>query len=177
MSNRPAVFAATLGAFPDLRKLAMRAVREEFKRYISSKDDSVTSALEGRAVDIRLSVAIPGMSNGQIVPVVLPLSLLQSSCVLLSIWVEEMTSDDSEQGQGDQAVQELVSLLLRPQDGDAGGDIKQTDETDGLASAKIAGTSKSAVPVESVSSYQEFMLFVPLVSTHTSSPFSVLVRL
>ena len=75
----------------------------------------------------------------------LPLALLESSCVLLSIWLENKKA--AEDGR---AVESLVRMLMRTDGKD--GTYLTIDDNDikGLASAKLCGSGKSAIPVESV---------------------------
>jgi hypothetical protein len=142
ISSRPTVFAATMGSFPDLRSLAISLVHGEFKKYV---DKTNTEDIDsGAAVQILLC-ADDKTSEG--VPAILPLSLLQCACVLLSIWSE----DDEEKVERGDAVNELVRMLMKPQGTDPDDDSKPMGIANGLASAQFSVSRKSAIPVESVS--------------------------
>jgi integrator complex subunit 1 len=146
ISRRPTVFASTMASFSDLRSLAIRVVSEEFNKYtnaaMSDEDENFKDAC-----DIMLCGTPPGNEGGKdATKVILPLSLLESSCVLLSIWLEEAT-----EGEDSRAVESLVTMLMR-----TGGSTEDTangeeESLSGLASAKYCATGKSAIPVESVS--------------------------
>jgi integrator complex subunit 1 len=142
ISNRPTVFAATMGSFPDLRSLAISLVHSEFKKYIEkSSGKEINSGLEVEILLCADDEAAEGASA------ILPLSLLQCACVLLSIWLE----NDEEKGDRGEAVDELVRMLMKPQETDRDDDSKPKSKPNGLASAHFTCSGKSAIPVESVS--------------------------
>jgi hypothetical protein len=144
ISNRPTVFAATMGSFPDLRSLAIRVVHDEFSRHVEQPSDNSKVDSES-GVEITLCCEPSSDSKDQAVQATLPLSLLKSSCVLLSIWLEGDKDDVDSRAVGD-----LVRMLMRPQEAE-NGDESGENKVDGLASARIADSGKSAIPVESVS--------------------------
>jgi hypothetical protein len=154
ISRRPSVCAPALSAFPDLRSLAIRVVHDEFDVYAqkSSKDGGMEV---GPSVVITLCHSPAAETKDKAVEVTLPLALLQSASVLLSIWKEE--DDDAESTTMDnnneaaQAVNDIVRMLMHPQEGEISDEPEKANCTDGLASARIAGSGKNAVPVESVS--------------------------
>ena len=152
LSSRPAVFAETMGAFPDLRYLAIRVVRNEFDLYVNMSTDRDLMDIDS-AVVISLGQHEKSESDDRAMDVKLPLSLLQSACVLLSIWREEEESEqDTTQlckrhsEEAANAVDDLVSMLLRD-----GGDDNGEEPTagQGLSSAHIADSGNIAVQVES----------------------------
>eukprot|EP00980_Cylindrotheca_fusiformis_P019890 scaffold7000_cov132-Cylindrotheca_fusiformis.AAC.3 len=144
ISKRPTVLAATMSSFPDLRSMAIRIVHEEFNSYValSPKNGKLK---EETTVQIKLlcGISIPDDSNCQAVHVSLPWSLLESACVLLSIWL-----DDDEKGSENKKARDLVRMLMRQQD-NGGSESSDSDDVDGLASARLAGSENSVVPVES----------------------------
>ena len=74
----------------------------------------------------------------------MPVSLLEASCVILSIWLEE-TKDIEDR----RAVTALVKMLMKiPEDVRGSSEIQ---DSGGLASARLCAMGKSAIPVESVS--------------------------
>ena len=146
ISSRPTVFAASMGSFPDLRSLAIRIVHGEFSAYIKKiPRDGEMSQENTVEIFLHCETLSDKLESGT-VEATLPLSLLQSSCVLLSIWLED-NKDASE----NDAVKDLVKMLMRPREVDVAGESTERDKLDGLASARIAGSGKSVVPVESVS--------------------------
>lgn len=142
LSSRPSVCAEVLDRFADVRTLGIRTVHEEFQK----KHDYPSKS---QAVAITLCRAT-GDEDA-----ILSLSLLQAAAVLLSIWREEngansRKENDAEMSGGDSAdsfVESLANMLLHPIDRKKG----DTTPNSGLASAKICGSEKSAVSVESVS--------------------------
>jgi integrator complex subunit 1 len=146
ISSRPTVFAATMGSFPDLRSLAIRVVHDEFNKYTDIPSDDNAKADVEYACEITLCCKPSSDSNGETVTAFLPLYLLQSSCVLLSIWLDGDNYDEDSR-----AVDSLVKMLMRPQEVDDGDESEENEKIDGLASARLAETGKSAIPVESVS--------------------------
>jgi hypothetical protein len=178
ISTRPTVFAAAMGTFPDLRSRAIRVVHDEFDMYIQN-------SLKKTAVDVVAAIAItlrhsPSPdSESTLVEVTVPLALLQSASVLLSIWlgddevvyaeVVDAVSKSKTNGKADgAAVADLVRMLMRPQEFENDVESEKAELLDGLASARIAGSGKNAVPVESVSGVQVLsMCCFGLVHTHT----------
>jgi hypothetical protein len=74
----------------------------------------------------------------------MPLSLLQASCVILSIWfAKEDNRKDTV------AIEGLARMLMRSPGNDAMAIETSSEQNDGLASAKIADTHHHAVSVES----------------------------
>lgn len=142
ISKRPTVFAASMGSFPDLRSLAIRIVHNEFSSYMKQSSSREGEMDEQSAVEISLFCGTLSNSDRETMKVTLPLSLLQSACVLLSIWLEADKGAPE-----DVAVKDLVKMLMRPHETDG------VDTVDGLASARIAGSGESVVPVELVSLY------------------------
>lgn len=144
VSRRPTVFAAALSSFPDLFSLAIHVVIEEFIVYFEGESEKIKS--ENIMVDI--SLCSSPLENGGRVPakVEMPLTLLQSSCVLLSIWFEE---DKNEMDSA--AIDGLVKMLMKSRESEQGdnSESKGIDDVDGLAGAKLVNTQKSAIPVES----------------------------
>ena len=140
ISNRPTVFGATMSSFSDLGALAISLVHGELKHRINESDAMEIDS--GSEVEILLCNA----DKGEGVSATLPLPLLQCSCVLLSIW----SVGDNGSGERSDAVDDLVRMLMKPQ-GTEDDDSRQSIKSSGLASARFAGSGKSAIPVESVS--------------------------
>eukprot|EP00934_Nitzschia_sp_Nitz4_P006870 Nitzschia sp. Nitz4//scaffold142_size57810//11162//17644//NITZ4_006492-RA/size57810-augustus-gene-0.32-mRNA-1//-1//CDS//3329536379//6860//frame0 len=131
ISSRPTVFASTMDLFADLRDLALDVVHGEFvKEKVEAQD----------ACDLILCCKPPGFEEGEALKVSLPLALLESACVLLSI-----SQDDAEANGGKSAVVGLVRMLMKTANEDKSCEEKPL----GLASAKFASTGNDAIPVES----------------------------
>lgn len=136
ISNRPSVFAAAMDAYADLRSLSVRVLYSAYVENTKRTDDELESTP---------SVTIKLFKNegheGRTVH--LPLTLLQSICVVLSIWRDGTEDEDHE---AVTAINNFVSALLCPDEED------QCNVVGGLASAKMLGDSSvEAVPVEFVS--------------------------
>lgn len=149
ISNRPSVFASTMGSFPDLRSLAISVVHDEFVNYTDSHSEGGSN---GRSVNIKNACDIVLSDRASInkterpKKVVLPLALLESSCVILSIWLENTNSV-----QDGEAVENLVKLLMKTGETEGSSNISSEEIASGLASATLSVSGKSAIPVESVS--------------------------
>jgi len=144
VSGRPTIFAAALSSFVDLRSLAIQVVVEEFKVYVENGNRKTKS--ENTMVDVKLCHSSQNGTNGESEHVQMPLALLQSSCVLLSIW-----SADEEKNNDSACIEELVAILMNSRDSDEinHDDSNTIDNVRGLASAKFLTTQESAIPVES----------------------------
>jgi hypothetical protein len=146
ISNRPTIFASTMGLFPDLRSLAIRLVDSEFRRHLSDTDangmvlDTATDEVTALC-DVVLCCGPTGDRGDGPINAKLPVALLESSCVLLSIWSEE---DDGK------AIESLVRMLMRMDEGVADGEVSGEKGGTGLASATSSSTGQPAIPVESV---------------------------
>jgi hypothetical protein len=172
ISTRPTVFAAAMGTFPDLRSRAIRVVHDEFDMYIHNSLTKTAVDVEA-AIAITLRHSLSPDSESALVEVTLPLALLQSASVLLSIWLGDDDIVDADtmsktNGKADgAAVADLVRLLMRPQEFQNDIESEKAELLDGLASARIAGSGKNAVPVESVSGVQVLIMCVLLWDIHT----------
>jgi integrator complex subunit 1 len=141
VSNRPGVLAETMSSFSELRSLVVRVVRAEYG-MIGEPPNGGSSASDTVRLTLR---KVPSFEHDV---VHIRLALLQSTCVLLSIW------EDAEQSL---SVDELVDALLR---------IKVDENEDiGLASATIVDSNLPALTVESVRA----PLFVSCSKPHYTS--------
>ena len=139
ISLRPSVYAEALDRFSDLLELVVSVMHGEISRLASVTGTQT----DGAQAIIWLDVA------GTEKEARVSLDLLQSCCVLLSIWDEESadtTKDDGEEKTKESdPVQDLVQALLKP------NERSPDRETLGLAGAKYIDTDELAVSVESVS--------------------------
>jgi integrator complex subunit 1 len=144
VSRRPTVFAAALSSYVNLRSLAIRVVVEEFRIYVEKKRP--TTASENSMVDISLCYSSHDGRDGEPTEVQMPLALLQSSCVLLSIW-----SEDEKNDKDSACIDGLVAMLMKSRDSEESNNSETNGVSgvEGLASAKLLKTQKSAIPVES----------------------------
>eukprot|EP00536_Pseudo-nitzschia_multiseries_P000729 jgi/Psemu1/282533/fgenesh1_pg.9_\ len=141
VSRRPTVFANALSSYQDLRSLAIQVVVEEFRVYV--EEEKMSTSNETTMVHISLCCS----GKAESTKVEMPLALLQSSCVLLSIW-----SEDEKNDMDSAAIEGLVTMLMSSRESDekAGSmDINENESDSGLASATLLVKKKSAVPVES----------------------------
>jgi hypothetical protein len=161
LSSRPTVFAEAMDAFPDLRSLAIRVVRSEFDSSLSKSSNRDAMELDSAVIIVVCQSHMAPDAADKVVEAKLSLALLQSACVLLSIWRDENAAKQIEnvaelmpKAKNDDAalaVEELVRMLLRDDKMENIDEAEDSALVLGLASAKIAGSGKSAVPVESVS--------------------------
>ena len=158
-----------MGAFPDLRSLAIRVVRDEFDAFLKRASKSAPIEAGGdSAVLITIRQSLSSECDEEYILVALPLALLQSASVMLSIWRDE-ESVDSANASGDKedrvAVEELVRMLMRHPEHEKDNDDGEAEYLDGLASARYSGSGKNAIPVESVSFIKEsFATFCLVIS-------------
>lgn len=154
ISSRPTVFAATMGSFHDLRSLAIAVVHGEFQKYSTPPEVENLNDSQ-RLCEVVLSCQPPGFEDNSPLKVTLPLSLLESSCVLLSIWHES-----SKDASGNNAVAGLVRMLMRS----TATGSNSSEESLGLASAKLTASTRAAIPVESVSTMRACGMIVILLT-------------
>lgn len=151
ISSRPTVFAVTMASFPDLSSLAIRTVYDEYKALLISKGDTVDGADgKGGVCTIMLCTTDEDTTTATPIKAVLPLALLETACVILSIWTEESVGvDDAD------SVRSLVRMLMHIEHASdqTGDQDSERDSALGLASAKFLGTDSGAIPVESVSGF------------------------
>jgi hypothetical protein len=150
ISTRPSVCAEAMDAYSNLRSLALRVLHSDFSRHV--KDDASDV---GRYPAVVMRVYKTSLHDGD---VQLPLSLLQSLSVVLSIWNDQNAEANTEAAH---SVHELADALLHPDNND------QADDDRGLASAKLLDGGTSAVSVESVSCcHAYYRVVVTLLSRH-----------
>lgn len=136
ISNRPSAFAAAMEANYDLRSLAVRVL---FSSFVERTGPSACTSDSMPSVAIKLFEGEQHHSG----MVHFPLALLQSICVVISIWKGSDSEGDKDVAE---AVDTFVRGLLRPDDD------HHNDVDCGLASAKTE--DGAAVAVESVSNLQ-----------------------
>mmetsp|Transcript_22685 Transcript_22685/g.53527 ORF Transcript_22685/g.53527 Transcript_22685/m.53527 type:complete len:1400 (+) Transcript_22685:3-4202(+) len=140
ISQRQSVFAEAIDTFPDLRNLAVGVVYSEITK-VGQITDAPSEVFGGQRALVWLEL------GGTQREARVPLALLHSSCVLLSICCTG-DGEDSKQKKGwPDAVKDLVKILLNPSDlSGASAD----GPTLGLAGARHAiNANELAVPVES----------------------------
>ena len=133
ISNRPSAFAAAMESFSDLRSLSVRVLFSSFVEK-TGRAEYVFDSMH--SVAIKLFEGEQGKGG----TVHVPLTLLQSICVVLSVWKDSDSEDDKDVSE---AVETFVRALLRPDD------ENHNDVDCGLASAKTE--NGGAIAVESVS--------------------------
>jgi hypothetical protein len=143
ISSRPGVYAEAMDTFSDLRSLAIRVAHDEFSRCAKQEATEDEGGSDG-VVIVKLFPTSFLMTE----EVKLPLSLLKSISVLLSIWKDHDDQGDKDTA-GAGAVNELVGSLMRSSTEEGSGVLESN--TVGLASAVMADSSLKAVSVESVS--------------------------
>jgi integrator complex subunit 1 len=144
ISGRPNVFAEAMDSFAELRSLIIRVVHEEFTRHVEGDADG-DEFVPGEAVILKVRRKC-GTSTAE---TKLPMSLLKSTSVILSIWKDE--ASNSEQPVSGE-INELVDALLEKETEEV--DDNQEERKVGLADAVMSGsigTDGTAVSVEVVS--------------------------
>jgi hypothetical protein len=143
ISSRPGVYAEAMDTFSDLRSLAIRVAHDEFSRCAKQQAGGVEGGPDGVVI-----VKLFPTSFSKTEEVKLPLSLLKSISVLLSIWKDHDDQGDKDTT-GAGAVNELVGSLMRSST-EEGSEVLENNSV-GLASAVMADSGLKAVSVESVS--------------------------
>ena len=136
ISTRPAVCAEAMDIHADLRSLAIRILHAEFSRLCK-----VTVSSERRD-DIVVRTFKTSLHEGGTVR--LPLSLIQSISVVLSIWKDPQGEDDDNLP----FVTNLADAFLS-----SSSEAHADDDDVGLASARMLEGDRDAVAVESVSHF------------------------
>lgn len=157
ISSRPGVCADAMDAFPDLWGMAIRVTYAEFLRYLDVK---FACRSENADLHVVLKIVLPG--SNEVAEVMIPLALLQSICVCLSIWKNDDVKFDVALND---AVQILTDYVLGRVD-----DFK--DDNVGLSGAVLKTGGASSVSVESVgllfSDLLACLLYVSLLCFSTS---------
>jgi hypothetical protein len=139
ISSRPGVYAEAMDSFVDLRALIVRVIQTEFERYQQRKENDEEA--DSQTVSIKLN----GSHKTH-----LPLQLLRSCCVLLSIWKETNDRSASAESVADTSIDGLVDALLQKDD-ICIGNVRSGVGSTGLASATMCQSGVSVASVESVS--------------------------
>jgi hypothetical protein len=140
ISRRPSVYAEAIDLFLDLRSLAVRIVYDEFIRYSKGQEDLNDIDPES-AIEIKLGQN----SSTEGCTVKLPLPLIRSTSVLLSIWKDEYRKDEQNSSS---CVDKLVASLMRTNSAES---VDDNGNDVGLVSAKSLSKQGDAVSVELVS--------------------------
>lgn len=138
ISTRHNVCSEAIDRFPDVRQLTIKVVYETFMECLQS--------MEAEAEDAGTVQLKPCRSykDGTLGSAYLPLSLLQSSCVLLSIWKDK---NDTEERRSKDYVNELSNILMFPFDSPEPL-LLETEGIEGIASAKMVASGNPAVSVD-----------------------------
>jgi hypothetical protein len=140
ISRRPSVYAEAIDLFLDLRSLAVRIVYDEFIRYSKGQED--LNDIDPESV---IEIKLDQNSFTEGCTVKLPLPLIRSTSVLLSIWKDEYRKDEQNSSS---CVDKLVSSLMRTNYAESGDD---NGNDVGLVSAKSLSKQGDVVSVELVS--------------------------
>ncbi|KAL7566998.1 hypothetical protein ACA910_019925 [Epithemia clementina (nom. ined.)] len=145
ISQRPSVYAEAVDRFNDLQALTVSVMNTEIVRLASDAARTKTAELryDEKGTNAKIWLDFGGEESEAIVS----LDLLQSCCVLLSIWYEKSTEGRKNDAKGYKkdadAVEEIVKALLKP------SNHIEDDTTLGLAGATCIDTDYPAVSVES----------------------------
>ncbi|KAG7347840.1 DUF3677 domain containing protein [Nitzschia inconspicua] len=142
MSRRPAVFASALICFTNLCSLVVKTIFEEYKMEILGPNSREGSGGHGET-EFTLCSNPFGSNDGDRAKARVPLDLLKSSCVILSVWMTgDSNSEDAKMING------LANMLLLSLDACTISDDGSAKVLSGLASAKSVDTEETIVPVE-----------------------------
>lgn len=139
VSQRPNVYAEAIDSFSDFRSLVVKVIHDEICG--DSEPSTTTETLEGSHV---VSIKLKSKSNKEIVSKTLSGSLLQTTCILLSVWSSGAQSEDEDTS----CIDSLVDSLMPTSDG---AETQTNTAIVGLASAKHVGNNEIAMTVDSVS--------------------------
>ena len=107
ISRRPGVFAEAIDIYSDLRVRLVCVLHGQFVSFVQNSNV---------AIDLEKAIEVTLYSSGALEKTVkLPLSLVRSISVLLSVWKDEYKHDEPESAN---AVEYLISSLLRENDVD-----------------------------------------------------------
>lgn len=140
ISNRQSICSDAFSRFRDLRELAIKVVYDEFKRHLESEVTGLEAVEPGTDVQF---TPCRSSGNGDLGHVRLPLSLLQSGCVLLSIWKDSGDANDESKA----LVNELANILMFPFDSPESL-LVEADGVEGVASATMVESGDRAVSVD-----------------------------
>lgn len=139
-SSRQSICSDAFARFRDLRELAINVIYDDFKRYLELEVGGVGSIED--ETDVQFTPC-RSSGNGDLKCVRLSLSLLQSACVLLSIWKD--TGDPNDESKA--LVNELANILMFPFDSPESL-LLAADGVEGVASATMVDSGERAVSVD-----------------------------
>lgn len=131
LCTRPLVCVEAMDSNVQFFELAINSLYSEFSKYT----DAISSSLDVNSSESPISYMTPSV-KGEFKKV--PLLLLQSICVILSIWNDQIISDESKN-----ALQNMGDSLLYRDDNDA-ADIRT------LASVDLLAEGRSVISLENV---------------------------
>lgn len=135
VSRRGAIYSELLLVSSDLMALAVSILHEEFRRHRTADPGPMTS--------VELTLFDTPLGGGTIK---LPLPLLLSTCIVLSVWTESAQMMTSDTDETNAKVKDLVDSLLQPVSMDS-----TLKPVKGLSAGKAPGAEMEALLVESVS--------------------------
>jgi hypothetical protein len=122
---RPLVCVEAMDSNDLFFELAINSLHSEVSKYT----DAISSSLDGNSTDSPILYSnMTSSVNGEFREI--PLLLLQSICVILSIWNDQIISDESKN-----ALQNMGDLLLYRDDNDA-AEIRTPASVDQLAKGR-----------------------------------------
>ena len=140
VSQRPNVYAEAINAFSDFRTLIIKVIYDEF--HGKSNGPTICDPEQNSSVSLTLRKA-----GGIVEEKLVPASLLQTTCILLSVWSDEKEKDKENM----KYIESLVDALMLPAEA-MKGDLQSRNNA-GLASAINVETKELAMTVDSVSMF------------------------
>jgi integrator complex subunit 1 len=140
ISSRQSICSDAFSRFRDLFELAIKVVYDDVKRHLESEVVDLEAVEHGTHVQF---TPCRSSGSGYLRHVRLPLSLLQSACVLLSIWKDAGDTNDESKV----LVNELANILMFQFDSPESL-LLEADGVEGVASATMVESGDRAVSVD-----------------------------
>jgi len=144
ISKRIAVFSDAMDRFEDVKSMSIKVIHAEFKGYLSRNRGS--DGIPENDLLVGFTPCNVESNTADRIPkkVILPLSLLQSTCVLLSTWkATDLEADSSSKA----LICELANIMMYPYEAHQEL-ITHDTEDEGAMSAVLIGSGKPAVDVD-----------------------------
>ena len=145
VSSRRNVCAEAMNRFVDFQDLCVNIIHDGLIMAMKTTKQDYDEEMPKFAVQL---IPCRSYKNGEIKQIHLSLSLLRSTCVLLSTWRPSETSGPG--ASSESSINELANVLMFPHDTPQSV-LLEADGVEGVASAKIIETGKPAVLLDEVS--------------------------
>ena len=144
VSRRHAVFSGAMERFTDVKTMSIKVIHSEFKSYLATnrENEIPDGDLAVGFSPCSLDVDLAGEESNK--RVIIPLSLLESTCVLLSTWKAVGTAAEED---SNRLINELANIMMHPYE--VNQDVSaQPAKNEGAISAVLNDSGKPAVAVD-----------------------------